>query len=252
MDEKGRIIDVHAHILPGVDDGARDMDEALKMLKCAASQGIRAVIATPHCSRRRGVSGLESLLDALQESIRKEYPDFALYPGQETYYHEELAECLNQGKALTMAGSRYVLVEFDPGVSYEYLFRGIRSLLYAGYFPVLAHVERYGCLYHEERFAELNDAGCVYQMNYNSLEGRWTDRRVRWCRKQVRSGRISFLGTDMHRMDFRPPGIKGAEKWMKSRGEDRLWEEMTCRNPMRLLSGGRIMPAEMNLGRLTC
>lgn len=170
--EEGRIIDVHAHILPGVDDGARDMDEALKMLKCAASQGIRAVIATPHYSRRRGVSGLESLLDALQESIRKEYPDFVLYPGQETYYHKELAECLNQGKALTMAGSRYVLVEFDPGVSYEYLFRGIRSLLYAGYFPVLAHVERYGCLYREERFAELNDAGCVYQMNYNSLEGR--------------------------------------------------------------------------------
>ena len=70
--EKERIIDVHAHILPGVDDGARDMDEALKMLKRAASQGIRAVIATPHYSRRRGVSGLESLADALQEGIRKE------------------------------------------------------------------------------------------------------------------------------------------------------------------------------------
>ena len=78
--------------------------------------------------------------------MKKHNPDFQLYLGQENFYHEELTERLDQGEALTMAESRYVLVDFDPAVSYGQLMRGVRRLSEAGYWPILAHIERYFCL----------------------------------------------------------------------------------------------------------
>ena len=99
------IIDIHAHILPGVDDGARDMEESVRMLQEAAEQGITGVIATPHDSRRRVPSGYPALLAELQERIQDRCPGFTLWLGQETCYHEGLAERLKAGQAFTMAGS---------------------------------------------------------------------------------------------------------------------------------------------------
>ena len=128
MKVRQRIIDVHAHVIPGVDDGSRTMEESVEMLKRAADQGIVGVIATPHYSRRHVLKGLNDSAKLLQQEIRKTYPKFRIFPGQETFYHDELAQRLNEGKAYTMVDSQYVLVEFMPSVSYEILFQGIRKL----------------------------------------------------------------------------------------------------------------------------
>lgn len=245
MRTRQAIIDVHAHILPGVDDGARTMAEACRMLRLAASQGIGAVIATPHYSREDkpegyGYSQYIQLVQELQEEIRRELPEFTIYPGQETYYHEELTERLQAGKALTLAGSHYVLVEFDIDVSYEYLFRGIRRLMSAGYWPVLAHMERYRCLRQERNLQELAESGCYFQMNYSGLSGRFLDPEVRWRRKQVRLGRIHLLGTDMHQMHFRPPEISGAVKWLEKQVEEKQVEAMTWGNPLHVIKDERM------------
>lgn len=242
--EQRRLIDVHAHVLPGVDDGARDLGETCSLLRFAISQGFERVIATPHYSRRREIPGLRELTEQVQQKLREEYPEFTLYPGQETYYHEELPERLMAGKAYTLAGSRYVLVEFDPMVPYESLFRGIRALSFAGYRPVLAHMERYGCLRREEHLQEIEDIRCVFQMNYQSLEGSWLNPDVRWCRRQVQKGRIRLLATDMHRTDYRPPEISGAVRWLEKNVEKRLTEAMTYDNPLHI-----IKDEEMDQGR---
>lgn len=246
MHEEGRvsqmrsIIDIHAHILPKVDDGARSLKEACRMLQMAVSQGVTAVIATPHYSRRRELQHLEELVCSVQQEMRKEHPDFTVYPGQETYYHEELPARLLEGKASTMAGSRYVLVEFDPGDSYERIFRGIRALLTAGYFPILAHIERYECLRKEERLQELGSGGCIFQMNYGSLKGRLFDSDVRWCRRQVSLGRVQLLGTDMHRTDFRPPEIAEPMRWLENHIKEELLDAMTRKNPLCIINNEKI------------
>ncbi|MGN0159538.1 MAG: CpsB/CapC family capsule biosynthesis tyrosine phosphatase [Brotaphodocola sp.] len=233
------IIDIHAHILPGVDDGAKNMRESVKMLLLAASQGIIGVIATPHYSRRSTIEGLDQLRGELERSIRRFYPDFFVYLGQETYYHEELCSRLHDGKAMTMAGSRYVLVEFETTVSYEKLFQGIRKISISGYAPILAHMERYGCL-REAGVKELLACGCALQMNYESLEGHRFSPEVRWCRSQVEAGNIHLLGTDMHRLSHRPPKIEKAWKWLEEHIRPEEIERMTHSNPVCITENERL------------
>lgn len=242
MSQGRTIIDIHAHILPGVDDGARTMAESWRMLSLAASQGIRAVIATPHYSRKTKPEeyGYSRLAEELQEKIRRDIPDFSIYLGQETYYHEELAEQLQEGNALTMAGSHYVLVEFDTEVSYEYLYRGVRRLMSAGYWPILAHMERYGCLRREQDLEELAGSGCYLQMNYHGLAGGFLNRETRWRRRQVLLNRIHFLGTDMHQMHFRPPELQGALKWMEKQVSHAQLLAMTWENPLHIIKDERM------------
>lgn len=236
------LIDIHAHVLPGVDDGARTTQEACELVEQAAKAGFRAIVATPHYSRRRGAEGCAEAA----EELRKVIPSgFEIYLGQETYFHEELVDNLKAGKALTMAGSRYVLVEFDTGVSFQALSRAMRRLLTAGYVPILAHMERYACLREEKNLDGICRSGCLLQMNYESLEGHWFGSEVRWCRKQVLEGKIHFLGTDMHRMDYRPPQITKAMEWLESavtrkKLSRHLLKNMTYRNAEKMLQNEKI------------
>lgn len=233
--EQKKIIDMHAHILPGVDDGAANLEESCRLLEKAVSQGIVGIIATPHDSREWKPAALRELAAEVEREFRRRCPDFSLYLGQEIFYHEEMPERLRAGELLTMADSRYVLVEFSTDVSYGSLHRGIRRLIGAGYLPVLAHLERYDCLRREENFHDLEENGCLFQMNYASLQGSRFRPDVRWCRRQVLVGRIHYLGTDMHRMRYRPPEIDGAMAWAEGHVEETLLGEMTWENPMQIL-----------------
>ena len=245
---KYNMIDIHAHVLPGVDDGARTIEESCALIEQAVKSGFRAIIATPHYSRRRGAEGCAEALEQLRSAIHEipQIPDdFELYLGQETYYHEELVDNLKAGKALTMAGSRYVLVEFDTSVSFQTMSRAMRRLLTSGYVPILAHMERYACLREEKNLHSICGSGCLMQMNYESLDGHWFSREVRWCRKQVLEGNIHFLGTDMHRTDYRPPKIEKAMMWLKKsvtkkKLSSRLLKNMTRSNAEKMLRNEKI------------
>lgn len=231
------IIDIHAHVLPGVDDGARDMEEACSLLGAAAAQGVTGVIATPHYSGKERLEELQKTAETLQGAVRKIYPDFCVYVGMENYGHEELPERLKEGRALTLAGSRYVLVEYSTGAAYRTIIEGMRKLSFGGYEPVLAHMERYQCLRDEKKLSDLAGSGYWLQMNYESLEGAWFSRETRWCRRQVEQGRIALLGTDMHRLDWRAPRLEGALKWLEGHVSQRYLEDMIWNNPLKILGG---------------
>ena len=103
-------------------------------------------MATPHYSRRGLRPEIYELSARLTEEAKKIAPDFKTGLGQETYYHEGLVENLKQGQALTLEGTRCVLVEFDPQEAYHSLYQAVRKMTMARYIPVIAHVERYFCL----------------------------------------------------------------------------------------------------------
>lgn len=232
------IIDIHAHILPGVDDGASDWEEARQMLQCTYAQGIRTVIATPHYSHRQDVLRLRKLAGQLDEEAKAIAPDFDIYLGQEILYFDSMVERLKEGHALTMAGSRHVLVEFMPEVPYKKLYQAVRNVLLSGYYPVIAHVERYRALRDEGQMEELEETGCLMQMNYRSLQGGLFDQDARWCKRQVLDGRIQFLGTDMHHEDHRTPEIEKSLRWLNGHVEERLLGSLVRGNAEKILKTG--------------
>lgn len=231
-----RIIDIHAHILPGVDDGAADWEEARWMLACAYKQGIRTIIATPHYSHRQEVGRLRELARQLDAEAKRIAPDFKVFLGQEILYFDSIVEALAEGQALTMAGSRYVLVEFMPDISFQKMFQDVRKLLISGYHPIVAHVERYGALRDEAHMQELIRAGGYLQMNYRSLQGQILDRDARWCRRQVLERRIHMLATDMHHKNARTPEIAKSLRWLSDHIDESQLIYMMEKNASRILS----------------
>lgn len=233
-------IDIHAHILPGTDDGARDRNESRAMLLSAYSQGIRRIIATPHYSGRRGSEGIIQLTEELNVIAREINPDFAVFPGQEIFYFDGLADALKEGRVLTLASSRYVLVEFSPGVAYQALYQGIRRITMARFIPVLAHVERYRCLHEKRDFKAAVRCDCRFQMNYDSLAGPFWDPGVKWCRKQVAEGNIHLLATDMHRIDYRKPDLAKPVAWLSKHVDEKKIKAMVWDNPNAIIKNERM------------
>lgn len=198
-------IDIHSHILPGVDDGARSAEESLAMLRKAAKEGIGQIILTPHQRPDRHCvsgNGLMERMEKLQNLAKEKGLDIRLYPGGEILFRQGLANELSDGKLCTLAGSRYVLVEFFPNEHYDYIRDGLYSLLTAGYLPVIAHVERYVRINESrERREELLNMGCYYQVNAGSLTGNagFLLKRTAW--QLVKEEMVHFIATDAHRAE---------------------------------------------------
>ncbi len=217
------LTDIHSHILPGLDDGAKNQQESLSLVRMAYEQGITHFIATPHYSPQfHNCSPAlirERCLALEEEAKNKIASEIRIYPGQEIYWEDGALEKLDAGELLTMADSSYVLIEFMPQESYRRIYQSLRTLRLEGYLPILAHAERYGEL-RKKSLDELVDTGVLIQMNYGSVGSRMFDRDERWCRKQLKEGLIHFLGTDMHSTDRRPPATEKALTWMQSHLEE--------------------------------
>ena len=238
------ITDIHSHVLPGIDDGARTEEESLRMLRMAYEQGINEVFATSHGSLEFPSSRPDIILQRcreLEERAKTEIdPGFRIYPGQEILFTDSVPERLEKGELLSLAGSPYVLLEFFPATSFSTIYRAVRECGALAYYPILAHIERYAALREEGRVEELIEAGAYTQMNYRVIGGRWYETSTRWCRNQLREERAHFLGTDAHNTGTRAPEIKGAMRWLE-RNLDETYLERICReNARRVLAGVRI------------
>lgn len=208
------IVDVHAHILPGVDDGSASWKESRQMLQEAYRQGIKTIIATPHYRQGQDIEHLKELTVILRHEAQKLEPGYGIFLGQELMDSEEIVEELRRGRALTMAGSSFVLIEFLPGVSYRRMYQRLRQLQSAGYIPIVAHAERYECLREGNRLEELKESGYLIQMNYRSLGGSIFNKNTQWCRRQILKRNIHLLGTDMHNTGTRAPKTEEALSWL--------------------------------------
>ena len=159
-----------------------------------------------------------------------------LYRGNEVMYFPDMVKYLDSGSITTMNGGRYVLVEYKPNASYHNVYSGLQQILYGGYLPVLAHVERLDCLIDEwDKLEELKESGIILQMNTDGLIGGRFDRWVRRCRALVEDGYIDVLGTDAHNMTSRPPQYRKAAEWIEKKcGQARL-RQLAEENPRAIL-----------------
>lgn len=233
-------IDIHTHVLPGVDHGAKDWDISLKMLAKSAKCGVKTVIATPHYLPWKSGVTAEVICERCKEAeerLQKEYGiSMDIYPGNEIYYSTDTVKILKAGKALTLAGSRYVLVEFEPEVSYQTLCKAARDLRYNRYIPIFAHVERYQCL-NNERLLELKDMGALLQMNVGSFQGSLFDAKSHKKKQWLKEGIIDFLASDMHDMVERPPMSEERLQWVQKKLDSQYQDKLLYGNAQEILSG---------------
>ncbi|MBR6172177.1 MAG: protein tyrosine phosphatase [Eubacterium sp.] len=220
-----RLFDIHCHILPGVDDGSKSMDMSLDMLQIAYEEGTRQIVLTPHYMLGRNqykANELDTLFEKLKAEAEERWPDLVLYLGNEILWEEGIMDRLRKGDIHTMNGTRYVLVEYNVQTPFRQIADSIQQLTNARYRPIIAHVERYQSLVkREDRIEEMLRMKALLQMNISSVEGGFLNESKRWCRKLLKDGYITFLGTDAHNVDSRAPYSQEYISWLKRHcGED--------------------------------
>lgn len=232
-------IDIHAHIIPGIDDGSKSNQESVEMLRLAHEAGITSVIATPHYSKGfcdYNVEDIRTYCRALEKHAKAHIdPEFRIYAGQEIFYSEKSLEMIRNGEVIPLADSKYILLEFPPEITYSALYQALREIAMTSYFPVLAHIERYSCLRDPVRVEELHQLGVMLQMNYSHINGKWLDSNAKWCRQMLRAGLIDILSTDMHNTSDRGPRMEEALAWMEKNLDEDYIMELTSQNALAIL-----------------
>lgn len=210
-------IDIHTHILPQVDDGARDIAEAEKMIRMAWEDGTRALFLTPHYRgkyKKNPPAWLRENFDLLQRQIREALPEMRLYLGSELHYEKDAPEKLQEGRILSLNGSNYVLLEFGSSSLRSQVLSAVSEITCCGYTPVIAHAERYPVFRTDPSLADdVLDMGALIQLNAESILGTQGFRIRHYCHTLLRQGKVHFIASDSHHTDWRPPML--SKCWKK-------------------------------------
>ncbi len=222
---KKGIVDIHCHILPGIDDGSQSMPETMRMLETAQNEGITHIIATPHYKAGHHNAAPEDVADLMaevQQNMIAGNLHISLYQGNEVFYYREIPEKLEENKISGMNGKERILVEFFPMERFAYIRDALDNLLSEGLTPILAHVERYGCLVKDmQKVYELRAMGVEIQANASDIVGEAGFRIKRFLHKLLKNEWIDYIGTDAHRAKGRAPYIKAcAERLYRKYGAE--------------------------------
>lgn len=203
------LIDLHAHVLPGLDDGPATLEEALALLRAIAAQGVRVVVATPHGADGRYNAVAPRVLEqtaALQQAADEAGLGVRILPGMELLLGPDLVGGLRRGELLPLANTRWVCVELPRAPYPFYADRAFYELMLAGYRPVLVHPERNpGIQRRPEIMADLADRGVVGMITAGSLLGYHGPEARRLAEEFLRAGYAPLVASDAHGLHRRPP-----------------------------------------------
>ena len=229
------LVDIHCHILPGVDDGAPDMETSRAMIRDAYEQGVRYIIATPHYRPEMFEPSMKKVIRVYHEL--RDYAEevgIGLRLGCEYYRNEQMIRHLDKKLRPTMLGSRYVLTEFSTNDSFVTVRNYIYELITKGYRPIIAHVERYFCCQEPERILELKKLGAQIQVNADSVLGYEGHTIKKFCAGLMKDDFVDFIGSDAHNLEDRKMNLgKCATYVRKKMGQDYA-EEIFVDNPRRI------------------
>ena len=230
------IIDIHNHILYKVDDGARNIEESVKLIDEEYNQGVRKIIFTPHYWTGVYQNDLERLkrrYNEIMPIVKEKYSDLECYLGNEILYTEDVVELVQKNKVLTMAESDYILVEFLPGVDYNVLETRIKKILVSGYKPIIAHCERYKCLFNNiMRIKHLSDMGAYIQTNADSV---YTFKYRGFVKKLIDNDCLHFIATDAHDLKSRAVNMDKCVKQLQKKYSDEYINWLLVENPQKVI-----------------
>ncbi len=215
-------VDIHQHLVWGVDDGAKTIEDSVALLRCCADQGIRIIIATPHF-----LSGIEPFpykkfkehFLKLRRICKEEGIPIKLLPGAEVFYTANTLNMLLDGRVPTLNGTRFILVEFNESVTWKGFEKAVRDLFNNGYRPIVAHIERYPAVYSHRRQLRLlkEETRAKFQMNCGSIINPRSLRQKRFTESMLKERLIDAVATDSHNMEYRPPNMLRAYGILKDK-----------------------------------
>ncbi len=240
--------DLHAHLLPGVDDGPADLDETVEALRIAYDGGTRSIVATSHMYMlplhtpigqlravfERTVSDLARLARRRDGCAFLGDMEFAL--GAENYLSSELIVALERDEVLSLDGGRSLLIEFNPYLSFELMKSALEKVLEAGYTPVLAHVERYRLFVRDaSRLDEVVAMGCHAQVNAESVLGPLGSLQRRRAIEFLSRGAATVVASDLHNAGRRRSRLGEAAAALQKRFSSERVREWLADNPRRVV-----------------
>lgn len=236
------MIDIHAHILPGIDDGAADWAESLEMAALALESGVDLLVATPHAaSSGKARNWMNDDLVQLMLSFRRRLAEakipLKVVAGMEIFGTDEAPQLLREGKLMGLNGSRYPLLEF-PFVDYAAEATDIlEEILADGMRPVVAHPERYD--YVQQNPSLLNlwvEMGCLLQINRGSLLGRFGRREQLLSEVLVMRGFAFAVASDAHSPRYRTTWMQDVQEYLSREISPQAAWALLERNPMALVN----------------
>ena len=216
------MVDIHSHILPNIDDGAKDIAEALEMGRIAVNEGINHIIATPHYLGEGNDPTKEEItkkIDDINKLYQQEGINLNILPGNEVYLNLDIVEHIKNGNILTLNESKYILVEFPMNSVPLYAEDVLYEIRILGYIPIIAHPERYNqVIIKPEIVRSWVEQGNLIQINSLSILGKMGSRTKETARYLLKNNLVHFIATDSHSAGTRSPKIKEAlsqvESWV--------------------------------------
>ncbi|MDY7092276.1 MAG: CpsB/CapC family capsule biosynthesis tyrosine phosphatase [Acidobacteriota bacterium] len=238
------MIDIHSHVLPGIDDGAEDLPESVAMCRRAAEDGCTAIIATPHQRHRLWWNAESDDLHQLRGLVQSELDgEIQILGGAEIRVDSELLDDLDAGVTTPLAGSRYLLVEFARSGFGPVPEDTIHELSVAGWRPILAHPELLPWLAEDiPRLTQLVELGALLQITAMSVTGEFGQRPQRAVHGLLEARLPHFMASDCHGMATRPPGLSAARELVSQRWGSELAQRLTEIHPRAILEDSELPP----------
>lgn len=235
------MVDLHAHILPGLDDGAESLDDSLRLAELALEGGVDTLVATPH-SNQTGMfenddsQALDHVFRRFQIALANEHLPLKVYLGMEIFASQDMEEKIRCGKLLSLNHSRYYLVEFpfdeEPGMIRHYL----EQIFTTGGIPLIAHPERYFCVQDYPTLVyEWLKMGSFTQVNKGSLFGRFGRHSAQTAEVLLQNQLVTCVASDAHSPHVRTTYMGDAKEYLTDQFGDDVMYRLMVDNPGRIV-----------------
>lgn len=198
------MIDIHTHILPGIDDGAQDMSDALELAEIAWESGTEALVVTPHSNQvgrfeNYNTEELQNIYFEFCKALEQERIPLKIYPGMEIFVTDDIKEKIAHDRFVGLNRSDYYLVEFPFDMNHEEIQHGLEMILETGKIPLIAHPERYFCVQDFPAITyEWIQMGCRTQVNRGSVFGKFGRKEERVAHYMLDNGLATCIASDAH------------------------------------------------------
>ena len=233
-----KFVDIHHHLIYGLDDGAQTWEQTQQMLERAWQNKIHRIIATPHAEPGLKPFPMQEFTERMEQArawCRERGMQLEILPGCEILYTPQAVRMLRDGVLPTLAGSEYVLVEFVPTAPFSILTDAAKALTEAGYRPIFAHIERYRCLRWPGRVQKLRqNHHIIMQMNADTICCKHSFLDQLWIDAVIRKRYVDIAATDSHNVTSRPCRMRACYRALKQRFGLETANRLCVTNPSKI------------------